>query len=806
MRKLTILTIGAFCIALLTGCSRKQTGPEISRYSDIYKVGDQWYCPLCNEPVRNGDRSQIDPALYLSEWHDVFLDSSYFDEKINHISDAELVASLSLPTGLGTPADSAAGGRAAVEKIIRYFAERPDNRRLYHYDRAAKIPLLTIDSFLQQVDKDPTRRDLILRAASAIAQPDSGYTIGGVRFGWQVDFNYDWKERSQFAIHYLPFFTDLLNAYLVSGDPFYAKSFEDLFNQWYDQKDQVQHHMKPGETKHRDIIWYELGLGVRLPRLIDSYRVYRSRLAPETQKRLLKTVLGSARWLYQGLTRVPFHPYNWQTQTAMTLAYVALHFPEFTEARQWLEASRENMELHFKRDILADGGYIERTGSYTRFVFGMFYRYMLLFKYYLGDTSLLDAYLPRLEKMMEFTALTLTPIGVNSPINDASRGTALADLLVEMGEFFQRGDFVGAVRHRLTPKKLRSLSVVPRPPDRTSVNFEFSQFAVMRDAWQPDAYFMIINYGPFQNHGHYDILDFEIFANGVPIAVDAGIGLAGYSDPLHVSWYKQSRAHNMLTVDDAITNKRGIAGEDVVWSTQTSVDYFAATHRGYEEFHDTLNRRHVAFVRGEYWVILDQVMTPHRGKILDWNLHTPLHMQEVASGYVSRETPGAAILFAGDEQPAPEKLKKSGPADLRGIPGEEPNREVDWLIFRKKSLAAAQKDRFGVLIYPFRDRQMLAETGSAAQPRGIEFRRLPSVESEVAIYQVKTAGYEDWLVFSDGTHRSFSEELQGDFVFGWFRYHNGRPTRFSVTGASEVDWAGVVSVRLPKKADFEREL
>ena len=60
----------------------------------------------------------------------------------------------------------------------------------------------------------------------------------------------------------------------------------------------------------------------------------------------------------------------------------------------------------------------------------------------------------------------------------------------------------------------------------------------MRDSWDPKSYFMIINYGEFQNHCHYDQLDFEIYANGIPIAVDAAIGKLGYLDSLHVSWYK----------------------------------------------------------------------------------------------------------------------------------------------------------------------------------------------------------------------------------------------------------------------------
>ena len=66
-----IVCFGIVIAALLSCSKQEQTGPVITRYSDIYQQDGQWYCPLCNQPVKNGDRSKIDPALYLSEWHDI---------------------------------------------------------------------------------------------------------------------------------------------------------------------------------------------------------------------------------------------------------------------------------------------------------------------------------------------------------------------------------------------------------------------------------------------------------------------------------------------------------------------------------------------------------------------------------------------------------------------------------------------------------------------------------------------------------------------------------------------------------------
>lgn len=785
------------------GCGEKQTGPIISEYSDIYKVGDQWHCPICDKPVQNGDRSEIDPALHLSEWHDAFLDPEYFTEKINHISDEELIASLDLADSNKREMMNTSDTSRVSASLKQYFADRLDHDRLYHYDDKTKIPFIPVEEFQAQVKASPDRMNEIIEAGYAVAPREGGYTIAELHFGNQVDFNSDWPVANEFSVNYLPVFVDLLNAYLASEDPHFARSFEDLFNQWYEQRNEIEHKLRPEEFKHRNVIWYELGLGVRLPRIIDSYRVHSLRLDPETHKRVLKTVLGSARWLYQCLINTPFHPYNWQTQTAMTLAYAAFIFPEFKESVQWLEASRKNMVQHFQKDILDDGGYVERTGSYTNYVFGMFYRYMLMFQFFANDESYLTTYLQRLERMMEFTALTATPVGVNSPFNDSRRGTYLADLLIEMADFFNRGDFLGAVKSRVPDTQFASLKARPETPSSLSVNFEESGFVVMRDGWQPESYFTLINYGPLKNHGHYDILDFEIFANGIPIAVDPGLGLKGYTDPLHVSWYKQSRSHNMLTVDDAIVNKRGISGEETEWANQTYCDYFAATHRGYEEFHDTLSRRHFAFVKGNYWLILDEIDTPHRGKILDWNFHTPLHMGETSFGFVSEESPGAAVLFVQSDSAGIEMIKKTGPADLRGIKNEEPNREIDWLIFRKRSAAQPMKDRFAILVTPFDEKSKIAGSGTRTRTVDLTFEKLPLTSEGPIGFRMVTESFEDWVIFSDGEHYRFTDELEGDFVFGWFRLSESGLSKLSAVNASQIYWMNDAILEVSNRQNIE---
>lgn len=772
--------------------ARDRTGPVITEYSDIYELDGAWHCPLCNEVVQNGDRSGIDPALYLSEWHDIYLDEAWFREKVSRLSDEALLASLHRGAELQD-----GSGHLDPEKVRIALTSREDSGRLYHYDSEAHIPFIRIGEFTEAVRKDPDRLAAIKEAASAIVDPERGYTLGGHFFGWEVDYNHNWKDFSKFGMNYLRFVSDLVPAYLVTGDPLYAQAVESLFNQWYAQRNRIEMpETRPG-AKRRDVVWYELGLGNRTPRLIDALRVMGNTFSPETHVRMLKYFLGAGRWLHACLDRTPFHPYNWQTQTAMTLTYLGLIFPDFKDSGQWLEKGRENMILHFKNDILDDGGYVERTGSYTNYVFGMFYRYMLMFHHLRSDSSLLDGYLPRLEKLMEFTSRTLTPSGVNTPFNDSRRGLYLARLLVDMARFFERGDFLGPLQDVFEEKTLSRAEIQPAIPESTSQLFPDSRFAVMRDSWSRDACYMIVNYGPFENHGHYDILDFECHANGVPIAVDAGIGDTSYVDPIHVSWYKQSRAHNMLMVDEANTMKRRIEGKDVHWSTQERMDYFAATHDGYERFHETLHRRHFAFRRGSYWLVVDTVQTPHAGKKLDWHFHSPLDLRETPCGFASSGTPGVRLVLPEGEGESIQRLHRMGPASLRDLPGEPSNREIDWITFRKTSTAGPLADRFAVLIYPTN-----GDSGDAAP---VLYWNRDARDPGLLRCRVVTGEGEDVHYFSDGSQREL-DPLAGDFHYACVHLRNGVPQWASVTGATRLAFGARTLLKAETRTNGEWDL
>jgi hypothetical protein len=235
------------------------------------------------------------------------------------------------------------------------------------------------------------------------------------------------------------------------------------------------------------------------------------------------------------------------------------------------------------------------------------------------------------------------------------------------------------------PPVLREDLSAPVPD---SVHLPDSGFTVMRSDGSSDARYMLINHGPHGGgHSHADCLSFQLHAFGRPLAVDSGIGRT-YDDPHHLPWYVRSVAHNMLTVDGDDIDRQAARGEEVVPASRPDLEYFAATHRGYERSKGVVHRRHVAFVRGRYWVVYDVVELSGGDRTLSFELHLP--------------SPGLLVLNGTEGWT---ERRDKGWASVRGIPGYAgTHAEIDWLRFQRRTGGEAVAT-IGVLLYPF-DGQM----------------------------------------------------------------------------------------------------
>ena len=554
---------------------------------------------------------------------------------------------------------------------------------------------------------EPQRATVLAQAEDILHHKLYGWGPTPIQHGKVVDFNADYGKSGKYGFHYWYWARPLVQAFLITGDEKYLAEFDALFNAWYEQREKV-HGGWPG----LDVIYYELGLGVRNRLFLEASALPHPSRSAQTHERMLKTCLGAARWLYEE-EKLGYRAGNWQIIGSFGLAHIALMIPEFKESDAWLALACERMLEHIRQDFFPDGCHSERCpSSYSAIAYRDPRNLAVLLTADERRRDLAETIRKPLEKQIEFFLHTVAPDGYEPGINDGARAPLMPAILQDGYDLFGRRDSLFVMKS-LTKRQTSEHGA--EPADR-SIHFAPSGFTVMRSDWTPNARYMLINHGPTGGgHSHADALSFELHAFGKALAIDSGIGDT-YDDPDHARWYVRSAAHNMITIDGEDLDRPAAEGKDVLWQSEKTHDYFAATHHGYAQSKGIIHRRHIVFVKPRFFVIYDVIdasaaKQPHE---LHWNLHAATPLKIEGSSIASESAPGLVIRVS---EPWPAKLSKEI-ACVNGIRGfTRQQAKIDWLTLNQ-TIAAGETKKLAVVLYPFGDAVPPVELSS---PRANEF-------------------------------------------------------------------------------------
>jgi len=616
-------------------------------------------------------------------------DDDYLDRQIKHIADADLFAAIDLDRPALADVKSAveAGNYEAAYRAWAAYWDAKD--RLTWVDHNGKLqPMAEVSTAFAA---DPAGAARAERGAEPVMRHEiCGWGSVTQQHGEIVDFNFDYGRSGKYGFHYWGWSAPLLTAYHATGDAKYLAEFDRLFSTWYEQRDAVQ-----GAIRNLDVIWYELGLGLRNRRFLHYYTCPFADRPIETHQRMLKTALGAARWLYE-LQRRGYRGGNWQIMGSYGLVDIAVRLPEFRESPQWLDVGVKRLVEHVQRDFYEDGCHSERAPtSYMGIAYRDPRNLMVLLRAAGVENESVRQFGTRLEKVLEWWMLATNPLGGLPALNDGGgRGLPVSSLR-EGAALYDRPDFL-YVADRLGSGATKTDG---KPPAVASVHQEPSGAAILRSGWRRDDNYLFINYGTHGGgHTHRATLDFELFGCGSPLALDAGIGRT-YDDPLHGPWYTTTRAHNMLVVDDANVDKRAARGRDVLWHSDTRLDVFAATHGGYLKSHGLTHRRAVAFLKPDVFVIFDCCTAQREGQTLSWYFHSPTELTVGDAGRVHSATgPGVLLMEAWPDQLSGVR-EGQAMCSLAQFGGY---REIDWIAYQKP-VRPGNDNRFAVLMLPLVD-------------------------------------------------------------------------------------------------------
>jgi uncharacterized heparinase superfamily protein len=436
---------------------------------------------------------------------------------------------------------------------------------------------------------------------------------------------------------------DLAHAFAATRDERFRRTFERLAGSWIEQVDPGH---DPSEVTARRITnwvyaWcrfdstpgfagFDDGLDAKLATSLEAQAAHvRRNLTPARNHRTLE--------LY-------------------SLLVLALALPELDPGESMLELAVAGLEENLLADLRPDGVHCEASTHYhmvvLRSALGMLENARRF-----GLEPSAD-FVARLERACEFGLHAHRPDGEIAILSDGDAGTYL-DLLELGGVLLGRPDFL----------YVATAGARGTPPAELCPSFPDGGYHVQRSGWGggarefEDELYLIFDCGPLGEggHGHYDLLSVEVSGGGRPLLVDPGRFTYSEQPSNLRRWFKGTAAHNTVSVDgrDQTPYRRGKPkgptgrGRLLERRSRDGIDLMRgeATSPCYDAVHE----RAIAFVAGEYWLIVDRLRAADRHSY-DLRFHLSPDAEGAAEIVRGAErtvvrAPGLALVFPGDAEP-----------------------------------------------------------------------------------------------------------------------------------------------------------
>ena len=466
------------------------------------------------------------------------------------------------------------------EDFLESFREQ--RARTFFIQPASKEEIL---STLLQIC--PEARSHIVQAADQICEHYFDLLGSGPsKLAWPIDWHADfksgfrWDPQQYYAdIRPAPYpggydlkvpwelsrcqhFVWLGQAHWLTGNEKYAREFRDEVEDWIRQN--------PPEL---GVNWAcSMDIAIRAVNWLWGYVFFQASPVLDDGFRwsLCRSLWWHGRHIMANLERTATFAGNHYLSDIVGLIYLGILLPELKEARAWREFGLKELEREMFKQVYPDGGNFEASTSYHRLVTELF----------VSATSLAiknghnfsEAYLNRLEKMLDFIFHITKPDGTAPVIGDQDNGRlhrlkvwqnpeeewkdfrgllALGSILFDKPEWGKAaGDqweeciwFYGRQAFEAFQKSAR-LSLPPMP----SKGFKDSGIYIMR----AEDIFVAVDVGPIgQNgkggHAHNDSLSFELFSAGQTWIQDPGTYVYT-SDYEARNLFRSTAFHNTLAM------------------------------------------------------------------------------------------------------------------------------------------------------------------------------------------------------------------------------------------------------------------
>nr|MBI1229691.1 DUF1565 domain-containing protein [Cytophagales bacterium] len=464
----------------------------------------------------------------------------------------------------------------AARELLAYFRQRQPVLHPMVEEKANEADLALADSALRHV----------MRGQPAYPLFDVGRNID---WGARPVPDNEWV----WQLNRMTFWTAIAKAYSATGNSQYVSSYAHQLTDWVRKN--------PRDEQH-GYAWRSIEAGIRGYAWTGHFLHFLH--APEYTPEVLIAFLKSCQDHAQFLMTSYKTGSNWALMEAEGMAFVAMTFPEFTNAETWLKEAVDRLNQEITKQVYPDGHQRELAFGYHTGSIAWFLRTYEMAKRVNKDSLFSENYLDLIEKMCEVPMKLAFPNGTTPQFGDAWTGRPgqYYASLKKWNQVFGRPDFLYVATEG-------AAGVIP---DATAFAYPYSGLYSMRSSWKPDAISLVLKCGPDGGgHSHPDNGTFELYAGGRSLMPDSGSFI--YSgDPEGRAWFRQTKVHQTLTLDG---ENAAYAPTLHLWKPGENVDQLVVENQSYP---DLAHRRAVLFIDKAYFIIIDEALGKASG-VLDLN-------------------------------------------------------------------------------------------------------------------------------------------------------------------------------------------
>ncbi len=494
----------------------------------------------------------------------------------------------------------------ACKNLLAYYgkSERIDN----DLPQVSQKTNATADSVLQDIYTFQLVSDKVPHLADGHLNWDY--------MGPEKDIEWAWALNRHYPVN------ELLKAYSETGNLKYARYIDNFVKDWI-----ISSWPYPG-VKSGTAMWR--GLEVSFRAKVWShvfYDLWNTKLiSPATQLLILSSLPDHAHYARN------FHAQgNWLTMEISGLATVASSWPEFKNSKSWMDYSIKTMVASMKEQIYPDGVQTELTSSYHHVALSNFNLFANICKK--NNVPLPEYYTKTLESMWNYLALTIRPDGYGLLNNDADLNNNRESVLKAAAEY-NRPDWTYIASNGKSGTK---------PTDGPSWLFPYAGQLISRSGIDAQAQWSFFDIGPWgSGHQHNDKLHLSVAAYGRDLLVDGGrFAYRGETANKFRKYATGSFSHNVILVDGngqaAGIPKVEVPLDKNLYVLSKDFDYGSGIFDKFSGIEGRFSHtRSMVYVRGQFWVVADQLKTDRPRNIETlWHWHPENQVQIEKSGIVS---------------------------------------------------------------------------------------------------------------------------------------------------------------------------